>query len=433
MNRVQRLFASLVVFPALLAAACEDETPAGTPDAAPLAPTTVGGGDAAPAADAGPSEAGADAVGADGGTEPAKNAGGLVVVHSDYKSTVVSLVDPVTNTVTKDNCINSGSKPARLTSTLSGDVVVPTQRPTGGQVLLIDRQNAALTWVDPRTCDITRQLNVGEGKMVNPQDVIPVSATKAYVPRYAGVASDLLVIDPTAATIIGHIDLRPYAPRAGDKPVLANPSRGVLVGQRAYVVLTGLSEDSMTGAPGRLAVINPASDTVISTIDLPGLKNCAGVAVIEGGLLVTCGGVYADPQQVADSGVAFVDLSATPPAIKVVSGRAFGRATSPFDVAGVSSSLAFAITAGEFSGKPSDQLWVFDFAGGAPRKLVDGQMAFTLSGLLLDPSTKKLFMADGNGTAPRLQVFDLGNPAAPVATSIVTNQAGMPPRSVGWY
>jgi hypothetical protein len=431
MIRRHRLLASLLVVPALLATACDDETIA-PPDASVVtADAAVVTGDAG-AADGGAQETG---PGADSGSDGAAAIGapGVVVVHSDYKSTVVSLVDPVTGKLIRDNCINSGSKPAKLTSALSGDVVVPTQRPSGGEVLLIDRQNATLTWVNPRGCEVSRQLNIGEGKMANPQDVVPVSTGKAYVPRYASVTSDLLVIDPAAATITGHIDLRPFAPKAGDKQVLANPSRGVLVGQKVYVVLTALSEDSMTAAPGRVVVIDPATDTVTSTIDLPSLKNCGGIAATEGGLLVSCGGVYGDPKQVADSGVAFIDPASTPPAIKIVSGTAFGRAISPFDVAGLSSSLAFAITGGDFSGSPADQLWAFDFAGGAPRKLVDGLAAFTFSGLLVDPATKKLFLADGNPTAPRLHMFDLTNPSAPAITSIVTNQAGVPPRYVGWY
>src|SRR6185369_5461609 len=101
----------------------------------------------------------------------------------DYKTTLVSLVDPVTDTVTKDNCINSGSKPVTLTATLSGDVVVPTQAQPSGEVLLIDRLNSTLTWVAPRTCEVTRQVNVGEGKAANPQDVIPVRDKKVYVAR----------------------------------------------------------------------------------------------------------------------------------------------------------------------------------------------------------------------------------------------------------
>jgi hypothetical protein len=343
----------------------------------------------------------------------------------------VSLVDPATGLVTKDNCISSGSSSTVLTAALSGDVVVPTQPQPNNEIVLIDRQNATLTWVTPGTCAVARQLNVGEGKNVNPQDVIAVSAHKAYVPRYAAPISDLLVIDPSAATITGHIDLKPSAPM-NTPAVVANPSRGLLAGGKVYVVLTALTEDSKAGAPGRVVVVDPTTDAVTGTIDLA-LKNCGSITAVDGGLVVGCGGVYGDSNQLKDSGVAWIDPSTTPATVKTVAAMTFGRALSPFDVAAASSSLAFAITGGDFSGTPPDQLWAFDFAGGAPRKLLDAKAAFTLSGLVFDSAHHKLFVAEGDSKMPLLQMFDLSNPAMPVQSSVKTNIAGLPPRYVSWY
>jgi hypothetical protein len=407
----------VLLLPALFAA-CSDE-PAATHDAA-VTP------------DAGaPDGAAVQSIG-DAGA--ATSAAGVVVVHSDYMTTLVSLVDPATNTVVKDDCIDSGSKPAMVTATLSGDVVVPTQVQPGNPVLLIDRQNSTLTWVDPKTCQVTSQVNVGAGKAVNPQDVIPVSATKVYVTRYATDASDLAILDPTTGVISGRIDLKPSAPASPDKPVLPDPSRGLILDGKAYVVLTALTVDSKAGAPGRVVVIDPATDAVSGTIDLPGLKNCGSIAALDKALVVACGGIFGDPNQLNDSGVALIDLAMTPPAVKVVTAKDFGRALSPFDVAALSPSLAFAITGGDFSNTPPDQLWAFDFTGGTPRKLLDGKAAFTLSGLLADPAHQKLFLADGDAKMPRLHVFDLSNPAAiTLQTSLTTSAGGLPPRYVSWY
>ena len=421
-----RLLAPLLLAFPLLAGACDDEAPAAAPDAA------------APAADAAPASDTSAADGSPADTAPDAGGGtaalGLVVVHSDYKATLVSLVDPATGTLTRDDCINSGSKPAQLTTTLSGDVVVPTQVQPGNNLVLIDRQNATLTWVAPKTCEVLRQVNIGGGKMVNPQDVIPVSDKKAYVTRYAADASDLLVIDPSTGALGASIDLKPSAPMAGATAVLPNPSRGLLAGGKVYVVLTALSADSKVGAPGRVVVVDPATDKVTGSIDLPTLKNCASIAAVGTSLVVTCGGVYLDPNQLADSGVAWIDTAMTPPAVKVVAAKDFGRALSPFDTAAVSSALAFAITGGDFSGTPPDQLWAFDFVGGKPRKILDGAMAFTLSGLLVDAAHKKLFVADGNAKTPHLSIVDLSDPVAPPPpTSLMTNKGGLPPRYVSWY
>src|SRR3712207_9574400 len=35
------------------------------------------------------------------------------------------------------------------------------------ELVLIDRRNATLTWVAPNTCEVSRQLNVGEGQKVD--------------------------------------------------------------------------------------------------------------------------------------------------------------------------------------------------------------------------------------------------------------------------
>jgi hypothetical protein len=216
--------------------------------------------------------------------------------------------------------------------------------------------------------------------------------------------------------------------------VLPNPSRGLVLNGKAYVVLTALAADSMSGAQGRLVVVDTATDAVTGTIDLPGLKNCGSIAALDKALVVGCGGVFGDPNQLNDSGVALIDLSLTPPAIKVVAAKTFGRALSPFDVAAVSPSLAFAITGGDFSNMPPDQLWAFDFMGGAPRKLLDGKAAFTLSGLLADTAHKKLFIADGDAKMPKFHIFDLSNPAnITLQSSLTTSAAGLPPRYAAWY
>jgi len=425
---IRRLLVASLSLPLYLAA-CSDETAsspdgaATTPDAAATSPDT--------GADTNTTEGGAAADAGPDTTTPAA-AGGVVVVHSDYKTTLVSLVDPATGTVAKDDCIDSGSKPGMLTTTLSGDVVVPTQPQPSGQVLLIDRQNSTLTWVAPKTCEVTRQVNIGAGKAVNPQDVIPVSATKAYVTRYAPEASDLLAIDPSTGTTGARIDLKPSAP-TGATPVLPDPSRGVFLDGKVYVVLTALSADSKMGAPGRVVIVDPATDAVTGTIDLA-LKNCGSIAVVDKALVVGCGGVYGDPNQTTDSGVAWIDTSATPPAVKVRGAKDFGRALSPFDAAALSPSLGFAITGGDFSNMPPDQLWAFDFAGGAPRKLLDGKAAFTLSGLLADSAHKKLFVADGDAKTPKFHMFDLSNPAMiTLQSSLTTNAGGLPPRYAAWY
>jgi hypothetical protein len=433
MTRPHRLLrAALVLFPLCLGAACDDSP--SFPDAA--APADGGASDSA-ASDSGAGDSAASDTGAgDGGAgDSGATTLGVVVVNTNYKFTSVSLVDPATNTVTREKCIDSDSKSTTLTTLLSGDVVLPTAAQPGNEVLLIDRAKSTLTWVSPQSCEVARQLNVGEQmKDANPQDAIAINAHKIYVPRYAGVFSDVAIVDPTSAAITGKIDLKASTPALDGKQLLPNPGLGVLAGGKVYVVLTALTEDTKAGGVGRVVTIDPATDAVVGTIDLPGLKNCVGITATTGGLVVGCGGVYGDPNQMAESGLAWIDLAATPPAVKVVASQVLGRGMSPFSVAALSPSQIFVITDGEFTGTPPDQVWMVDATAGTARKIFDGTAAFTLSGLLVDQGRKKLFFADGNDKTPRLQVLDLAAAGGPTpVASPSTNAAALPPRYLSWY
>src|SRR6185436_20784357 len=85
----------------------------------------------------------------------------LVIVASDHKSTSIGLYKPGDAKLTFDRCLDSGSKPAMLSATLSGDVVLPSQPLASHELVLIDRKNGALTWVNPATCAVVRQVSVG--------------------------------------------------------------------------------------------------------------------------------------------------------------------------------------------------------------------------------------------------------------------------------
>lgn len=368
---------------------------------------------------------------------------GLAVLSGDYKSVAVSLIDPAQGTLVRDECITSGTVAPQLSNALSGDVTLASQPQPGNELVLIDRTNATLTWVDPKTCGVLRQLNVGVGFKGNPHDIVAVTATKAYVTRYGtnpakdAEGSDLLVIDPSTATIIKSIDLRAQATLVADKAILPAPDRAVLVGGKVYVSLNNLSADYKAAGHGRVVIIDPALDAVVGTIDLPSLKNCGALTAVSApaGLLVSCGGVFADgAQQINTAGMAWIDLSTTPPTTKIVASSAFGRVISGLTVAGGGPSLGFAITNGEFTGPPPDAVWMFDFVGGTPRKIFEGGGSFTLAGLIYDPARKKLFVSDANDAAPKLQVFDLSDATAPkLQTAVVTNGAGLPPREATFY
>src|SRR6185312_3493231 len=126
------------------------------------------------------------------GPRPGGPATGLAVVNSDFSTTSLSLLD-MTGTLVRADCVDSATgATGGATKTISGDVVLPSQPQPGGDVILVDRGNGALTFVDPTTCTIVRQIPV-PGVKTNPHDLVVLAPDKAYVTRYD---LNLAVSDP---------------------------------------------------------------------------------------------------------------------------------------------------------------------------------------------------------------------------------------------
>ncbi len=382
----------------------------------------------------------------DGGSAPeggsTLQAQGIAVVSSDYKSASVSLLASTAAglTVTKADCITSGTKAPQLSATLSADVVLPSRPQPKNELVIIDRGNSAITWLDPGTCAVKRQLSLGSGFASNPYDVATVTEHKAYVPRYnqnpkdEAEGSDLVVIDPTTAELKGRIDLRPYATK-GDKPILARPARVIVVDDKAYVLLNNLSADFKAAGAGRIVIVDPATDTVTGMIDLPTLKNCSTMAFVaeDKALAVSCGGLFGDPQQLAESGVAWVDLETNPPTVRTTAGSTFGRAVSPNDAAGATPWQIYTIVPGDFKGTPPDELWEYNFGNGNARKIAEATGGFVLGGLLFDSVNKRLLMADAADKMPLVRSFDFAEVLPARGPTVTATPTGLPPRTLAWY
>jgi hypothetical protein len=410
------------------------------------------------AADVGAADQGADGPAADGPegdageTPPVVPAGtGIAVISSDYQSISLSLLDPKTLAVTKDDCVNSGTTSPKLTKAFSGDVVLPSQ-PQGGKVVLIDRKNNTLTWVDPKTCDVERQINVSTGFNANPHDVVTVGG-RLYVTRYElnkkptaaaddyDEGSDVLIVDAATGKVEGRIDMTPHTTKAAGT-VLPRPDRAVLVDDRIYVSLNNIgpsfAEDEM--GHGRVVVIDPAQKKVVETLDLGSLKNCGivDVSLEPAGLIVPCNGNFAvkDNTQIQSSGVAWFPLRASSPAETTLAGSKFGRPVSFENLASMSHDAAYVVVPGAFGGSPNDEVQAFDLTPSkAPSKFYEGSAGFVLGGLLVDRDKKQLFVAHADAAKPRVHVFDLAQPLSPKAKKEVDVSAatGLPPRSLSWY
>jgi hypothetical protein len=368
-------------------------------------------------------------------------------VGSDYTSTVISLVDPATGAVVRDRCFDSGSRSPQLSAALSGDVTLPSEPQPDHELVIIDRKNGTLTWLDSQSCQVLRQMNVGDGFSANPQDMVPGPGNKAYVTRYdrhpgrPDDGSDLLVIDRVRAVPIQRIPLP--TPAVSDLPagtvVSPRPARALRIGDSLFVALNNLSDDFEAAAPGRVAVIDTTRDVVAASIELPGLKNCSALTRAPGrrgeALVVGCTGVYSDgPRQIDTAGFAWVDLDTQPPTVTVVPSRRFEKTVSGSVLAVARADLAFTVLAGDLAGPSSDAVWAFDFAGGAPRKVLEGSGAFVLS-LAVDRTAARLYVLDAQKSQPGVRVFGLGadGQLAPAGSFVASPATGLPPRHLAFY
>ena len=397
-----------------------------------------------PTYDASVSETGASASSIDGS---AGLPNGIVVLSSDYQTSAVSILDRDGNLV-KDNCFNSNTGPRGISLTLSGDLALPTQTTFGDAVVILDRTNSVLTWLDAPSCTPLRQLAVGTGFVSNPHDYVALSPTKAYVVRYSENAaatptpddfddgSDLLIIDPSQPKIVGRIDLKPFAP-AG---VLPDADRAMLIDGKVYVSLNAISENFKTYGAGRVVIVDPAQDQVVGTIDLPGVKNCGALTYLpaEKKLLVACTGDYgAGAQQFQSSAIVAIDVSTTAPTVvgQVGAATVGTVAFASSAIAAFDSNTILGVELGDFSNTPPDKVWTVSLAGSQPTKLFDSTEGITIGTILIDTARARVFIADGTTTSVGLiREFDLVSGVLVAGKTTAANPShSLPPRALAWY
>lgn len=380
---------------------------------------------------------------------------GLAVLSNDYTTTSsVSLYTPRSGALV-DACVTSGVSSATLTQPLSGNTTLPSQAQTGGKLVVLDGTTSVLTFVDPATCVTTGQLSVATaGFKANPHDIVTLSSTKAYVTRYEMNATptpdpadldegdDLLIVDPTLLTVTGRIPLTPYATPGDDgTPTQARPDRAVLANGLVYVTLNSIDAHFAATGAGRVAIVDPTTDTVVNVIDLPGLKDCSGLSYVADTkkLYVACGGAFGDPDQVGESALVEVILSGPTPVLgRALHAAAIGAGTDTlnFFYAAVLGDSAFVGTLGQypsmdgsFAGTP-DRFYAVSFVTGVSTPLASGGTG-ELGAPAIDTGTKRVFLPDASAKAPLVHVFDAGGATPVELPGFEPNPSThLPPRSI---
>lgn len=370
---------------------------------------------------------------------------GIAVIHSArYESTLVSLLSSDGELV-QDDCINSGSQDVKLSLALSGDVVLPSSPQREGELVLIDRANDALLWMDPTNCRVKSQLSVGPGgTQMNPRDIVTVSADKAYVTRFntlvaadgASTGGDVLVINPSAGALGTRIDLSAQAVSEGDAAILPRPDALLLVDTQLFVSLGNQTSAFDTTATGRVAIIDTTTDAVTGTLDIPEYRYCTGLSYVqdEQTLVVTCSGQYVDGVlDPTSSAMVLFDLSASPPVRKQTlaasdfGGRGVSSATP------VSASRGFVTIPGEFGTTPTDAVWSYDAGAGTTSRVYEAADSFVLGNLFVLPGGKSGLLADATAEDPRIRVLNLEGSLAESRSFSSNPSANLPPRLLAAY
>lgn len=318
-----------------------------------------------------------------GGTDDVNHgAKSALVITTDYQTGAYSAVGLEDHTVTKNIAVIHSDAVCRYDP--------QTRRP-----YIVSRQGAdAVELVDPESLAITDEYSVGAG--TNPQDIAPVSGSRAYVPRYGD--KDLLVVNPVSGDEIEKIDLSAYAdgdgvPEAGW--AVAHQGKVYLTLQRLdnfmptdYSSLLVIDGDS--GAIEKEAKLSAASPygklRYNSFIDRMVLTEVGAFGALDGGV------EYFDPTDDSLSGLVVTEETLGGD----LSDAVILSDTKGYAVVGVSQP-DFSVITRVVSFNPSTGEKIAD--------LIIGQ-AYDHAFIELTPDGSQLWITDRNSTAPGIRIFD---------------------------
>jgi hypothetical protein len=266
-----------------------------------------------------------------------------------------------------------------------------------------------------------QQFSTGNGS--NPQDIVLVSPTKAYIPRYD--RTELWVVNPQTGAFLHAIDLSAFADADG----LPEMHRLALAGGRVFVTLQRLDRDAgfVPTDSSQVAVIDAATDTLVDCdLAAPGVQGILlpfqnpGTEIqrdAAGRLVIGCTGAFG----VVDGGVARIDPVAL---------VALGAETSEAALGGDLNDVALFDTARGFavvSDASFNTIVVpYDRNTGARTGTVHSSTGFTLADIEVN-DRGELWLCDRTPTAPGLRVFDAATGTLLTPTPLAT---GLPPQDL---
>lgn len=375
----------------------------------------------------------------------------VVVLNSDYQSSSVAIVS-YDGELLRGSIISSASETTGLSAPLSGDVVLPTQRTTSGTILLLDREQAVLTALDPVRAAVVAQVQLGTGFHSNPQDVVEVAPGKLYVSRYGFNANrgaelfdggnDVVIVDRPLAAIRGRIDLS-RAMEGASEGILPSPSRLLQKGDRVFLLLSAYSENFAQSDNGRIAVLNTQVDEVEHFAIVDGMRGCSALAISpnEAQLAVGCSGTFAGDQipTLEDSGVVLFTIQKNGELVESArfSAQDLGGDPISFSVAFAGNQQLLLSTFGRigpsFEQQRPDRLVVLDLGTAMHRELARTEVTpFSIGDVRCEAACGVCFAVNAEtGGVLRIPVNSAQLGAA--ALHPIDDGIGLPPRFLGGY
>lgn len=378
----------------------------------------------------------------DAGAPAAAKSRGFYVFSIDYNNSASIGALGLDGSVLSKSLISSGSDSPGLSLALGTDIVPANEPQVGGAVVILDRNNDAIDWLDLESAEVTNQVDVGPGDFAsNPYDYVALSPELGFVSRYETNAApgvvdydqggDLVAVNPTTKELLGRVDFNYLVEETPE--LMPRPTKMVNYAGKVYVVLGMLDGYFTPLEESVLAVVDPTTLEITSTKKL-GLRNCEDISLAPSGGVVAigCKGGWADEPLTVNSGIVLVDLDQAEPEIIHTYGAADLAGAQISTLAFASDSLIMFSSYGNFEPAANDRALVLDISDDSVSDAVLEAGPYQLGNIRCAPSDNVCVLANADTLA--IEFFDVASDSISHAQTVVFDaELGLPPRYIGIF
>lgn len=373
----------------------------------------------------------------------------FAVVTTDYVTTAIALLDAQGELIT-EAWIDSGTRPAGITTTLGGDVVLPSSPPADGTLTVIDRLGIdVVTRIAVPSGDVLQQLHAQSsdtdetGFRANPQDWVVLDAQNALISRHEpnlnasatelDQGNDVLWMNLASGSATIRLDFTSLGTEINGTTIYARPSQMQQRGPIVAVGLARLSLDFRTAGPGAIGLLDIRTRG-LTQFDLPQLSNCGVLAAVPNsavGVWVLCAGETFEETEQRRVGAGVVRLEVAASGIAVPSARwlavEHGNVLPPSTgLIALDEHRVVVVATGD---NQPDQLVVIDTATNTAQVLFVATDSFVLGQGSYSAESKMLLVPDALYGLRRWSVTETGE-ITPLPTVVVSPLRRLPAREV---